>query len=109
MLHFRAGALAVCIFVIAYFYTTPSLSGAVYHYSERVFVYLSQVLFNPWFARILLSSILSAVMSPLSCQLLVSRSHDELTSKLAGTACQLAEVRSYSLQLYWEQRKCELS
>ncbi|STD49373.1 Propionate transporter [Edwardsiella tarda] len=41
---------------------------------ERVFISLSKLLFNPWIAGILLSAILAAVMSTLSCQLLVSAS-----------------------------------
>ncbi len=35
---------------------------------------LTSILFNPWIAGILLSAILAAVMSTLSCQLLVSAS-----------------------------------
>jgi len=38
---------------------------------ERVFMELAIILFNPWLAGILLSAILAAVMSILSCQLLV--------------------------------------
>jgi sodium/proline symporter len=42
--------------------------------AERVFIELSQQLFNPWIAGILLSAILAAVMSTLSAQLLVCSS-----------------------------------
>lgn len=42
--------------------------------AERVFIELAQILFNPWIAGILLSAILAAVMSTLSCQLLVCSS-----------------------------------
>ncbi len=42
--------------------------------AERVFIALAQLLFNPWIAGILLSAILAAVMSTLSCQLLVCSS-----------------------------------
>lgn len=42
--------------------------------SERVFIELAQILFNPWIAGVLLSAILAAVMSTLSCQLLVCSS-----------------------------------
>ena len=41
---------------------------------ERVFIVLSQVLFNPWIGGILMAAILAAVMSTLSCQLLVCSS-----------------------------------
>ncbi len=39
-----------------------------------MFIELAQVLFNPWVAGVLLSAILAAVMSTLSCQLLVCSS-----------------------------------
>jgi sodium/proline symporter len=39
-----------------------------------VFIELAMILFNPWVAGILLSAILAAVMSTLSCQLLVCSS-----------------------------------
>ena len=41
---------------------------------ERIFIVLSQILFNPWIGGILMSAILAAVMSTLSCQLLVCSS-----------------------------------
>ena len=41
---------------------------------ERIFIALSTLLFNPWIAGIILSAILAAVMSTLSCQLLVCSS-----------------------------------
>jgi sodium/proline symporter len=41
---------------------------------ERVFIVLSNLLFNPWVAGVLLSAILAAIMSTLSCQLLVCSS-----------------------------------
>ncbi len=41
---------------------------------ERVFIELAKILFNPWVAGVLLSAILAAVMSTLSCQLLVCSS-----------------------------------
>ena len=54
--------------------TTRQLAGAVNQNAERVFIELAQILFNPWIAGILLSAILAAVMSTLSCQLLVCSS-----------------------------------
>lgn len=41
---------------------------------ERIFIMMSQILFNPWVAGILLSAILAAIMSTASSQLLVSSS-----------------------------------
>ena len=41
---------------------------------ERVFIELAKALFNPWIAGVLMSAILAAVMSTLSCQLLVCSS-----------------------------------
>ena len=68
------GAVAVGFFGIAYFANNPSLAGAVGDNSERVFIELTKILFNPWIAGLILSAILAAVMSTLSCQLLVSSS-----------------------------------
>ncbi|MBV4412140.1 sodium/proline symporter PutP [Enterobacteriaceae bacterium YMB-R22] len=69
-----AGAVAVGFFGIAYFSNNPQLAAAVDQNSERVFIELAQLLFNPWIAGVLLSAILAAVMSTLSCQLLVCSS-----------------------------------
>ena len=69
-----AGAVAVGFFGIAYYSNNPGQAGAVNQNAERVFIELAQVLFNPWVAGVLLSAILAAVMSTLSCQLLVCSS-----------------------------------
>ncbi|MBD9397202.1 sodium/proline symporter PutP [Pseudomonas sp. PDM11] len=68
------GAVAVGFFGIAYFANNPTLAGPVSDNSERVFIELTKILFNPWVAGIVLSAILAAVMSTLSCQLLVCSS-----------------------------------
>ena len=68
------GAVAVGYFGIAYFAANPQHGAAVQANHETVFIALSQLLFNPWIAGVLLSAILAAVMSTLSCQLLVSSS-----------------------------------
>ena len=68
------GAVAVGFFGIAYFQANPALAGPVSENPERVFIELAKILFNPWIAGILLSAILAAVMSTLSCQLLVCSS-----------------------------------
>ncbi|MBF7995621.1 sodium/proline symporter PutP [Rahnella laticis] len=69
-----AGTIAVGFFGIAYFSNNPAVAGNVTQNGERVFIELAKILFNPWIAGILLSAILAAVMSTLSCQLLVCSS-----------------------------------
>lgn len=68
------GAMAVGFFGIAYFAANPAASAPVQANPERVFIVLTEQLFNPWIAGVLLSAILAAVMSTLSCQLLVCSS-----------------------------------
>ncbi|WP_026146353.1 sodium/proline symporter PutP [Zestomonas thermotolerans] len=68
------GAVAAGFFGIAYFGSHPELAGPVSQNGERVFIELTKILFNPWIAGIVLSGVLAAVMSTLSCQLLVSSS-----------------------------------
>ena len=68
------GAMATGFFGIAYFAQHPEQAGIVSENHERVFIALSNVLFNPWIAGGLLSAILAAIMSTLSCQLLVCSS-----------------------------------
>ena len=54
--------------VYAYFADSPLEN------SETVFIMFSQVLFNPWVSGFLLAAILSAIMSTVDSQLLVSSS-----------------------------------
>lgn len=68
------GAVAVGYFGIAYFGAKPEDIGALGGKDERIFIGLSTLLFNPWIAGVILSAILAAVMSTLSCQLLVCSS-----------------------------------
>jgi sodium/proline symporter len=68
------GAMACGFFGIAYFAVHPDQAGMVKENSERVFIALAENMFNPWIAGILLSAILAAIMSTLSCQLLVCSS-----------------------------------
>src|SRR5471030_2952246 len=68
------GTVAVGFFGIAYFSAHPELAAPVTENHERVFIELAKLLFNPWIAGVLLSAILAAVMSTLSCQLLVCSS-----------------------------------
>ena len=69
-----AGAMAVGFFANAYFAQNPGQLGQVAGNHERVFIQLATVMFNPWVAGVLLSAILAAIMSTLSCQLLVCSS-----------------------------------
>lgn len=66
-----AGAVGAGFFGIAFFQAHPEFAGKVGTNSELVFMELTQILFNPWVAGIVMAGILSAVMSTLSCQLLV--------------------------------------
>lgn len=67
-----AGAIAVGFFGISYFHTHPELAEIVKKDHEQVFIELTKYLFNPWFGGLLLASIIAAVMSTLSAQLLIS-------------------------------------
>jgi sodium/proline symporter len=69
-----AGAMATGFFGIAWFAANPAVAGPVNANPERVFIALSELLFNPWIAGVLLSAILAAIMSTLSAQLLVCSS-----------------------------------
>ncbi len=68
------GAMAVGFFGIAHYAAHPQDAGPVTANAERVFITLSSQLFNPWVAGVLLSAVLAAIMSTLSCQLLVCSS-----------------------------------
>jgi sodium/proline symporter len=68
------GAVCVGLFGIAYFAAHPDQGAMVRANPERVFIALATMLFNPWVAGVLLSAILAAIMSTLSCQLLVCSS-----------------------------------
>ncbi|MBD1549884.1 sodium/proline symporter PutP [Pseudomonas typographi] len=68
------GTCAAGFFGVAYFTANPHLGDAVAANPERVFMELSRLLFNPWVAGVILSAIFAAVMSTLSCQLLVCSS-----------------------------------
>ncbi|WP_426151536.1 sodium/proline symporter PutP [Pseudomonas sp. DC3000-4b1] len=69
-----AGTSAVGFFGIAYFEAYPDAAMVLKDNPERIFIEITQLLFNPWVAGVLLSAILAAVMSTLSCQLLVCSS-----------------------------------
>lgn len=63
-----AGAVAVGLISI------PMFENLAAGDSEKVFIYMISQLFNPWIGGILLAAILSAIMSTIDSQLLVSSS-----------------------------------
>ncbi|RKL69318.1 sodium/proline symporter PutP [Salipaludibacillus neizhouensis] len=82
------GAMFVGLVGIAYFenFTASPLAD-----EETVFILFTQVLFNPWVSGFLLAAILSAIMSTIDSQLLVSTSaltEDFYKSILRKTASQ---------------------
>ncbi len=70
------GAVAAGFLGFAFFSQIPSWNSAqtVFANKELVFLEATKILFNPWIAGIVLSAVLAAVMSTLSCQLLVCSS-----------------------------------
>lgn len=64
------GSLTVGFFGYAYVIA----NGIALDDSEKIFITLSQLLFNPWIAGFLLAAILAAIMSTIDSQLLVSSS-----------------------------------
>lgn len=64
------GSLSVGFFGLAYVIG----SGTDLADPEKIFITLSQLLFNPWIAGFLLAAILAAIMSTIDSQLLVSSS-----------------------------------
>lgn len=65
-----AGAVAIGITGIGLFTDISQIGGD----SEKIFIYMISKLFNPWVGGILLAAILSAIMSTIDSQLLVSAS-----------------------------------
>jgi len=64
------GSLAVGFFGFVYVIA----EGVDLQDSEKIFITLSQLVFNPWIAGFLLAAILAAIMSTIDSQLLVSSS-----------------------------------
>ncbi|MHB9006454.1 MAG: sodium/proline symporter PutP [Limisphaerales bacterium] len=93
------GAMAAGFLGIAYFSVHAEHAAPVQANREAVFLTLTQVLFNPWIAGVLLSAVLAAVMSTLSCQLLVSSS--ALTEDLYRT---MLRPRASQRELVWTGR-----
>ncbi|QTD45983.1 sodium/proline symporter PutP [Ottowia testudinis] len=94
-----AGAVAVGFIGIPYFAAHPEGAAAVTANSETVFMEIAKQLFNPWVAGMLLAAILAAVMSTLSCQLLVCSS--ALTEDIYRT---FLRPRAGQTELVWVGR-----
>ena len=67
------GSMMTGFFGIAYFSGRPEAIDLASN-SEAVFILLTQVVFNPWFAGFLLAAILAAIMSTIDSQLIISSS-----------------------------------
>ena len=63
------GAVLIGYYGVAFSMRHPEIS---INNPEQIFIIVTQTLFTPWIAGILLSAILAAIMSTLSCQLLVA-------------------------------------
>ena len=64
------GSLAVGFFGFTFVYA----NGVALDDPEKIFIVLTQLIFNPWIAGFLLAAILAAIMSTIDSQLLVSSS-----------------------------------
>ncbi|WP_304207027.1 sodium/proline symporter PutP [Fusobacterium perfoetens] len=64
------GAVAIGITGIGLFTDVSKIGGD----SEKIFIYMINMLFNPWVGGVMLAAILSAIMSTIDSQLLVSAS-----------------------------------
>ncbi|MBD5787483.1 sodium/proline symporter PutP [Cellulosimicrobium terreum] len=71
MLISTAGAVATALIGIAYFANDPAI---VLDDPETVFLLLSQILFHPFVAGLVLAAVLAAIMSTMSSQLVVCSS-----------------------------------
>ncbi|MEG0068395.1 sodium/proline symporter PutP [Cetobacterium sp.] len=62
------GAISVGLLGIPMFATASSLGGD----AEKIFIFMIKKLFNPWLVGVMLAAVLSAIMSTIDSQLLVS-------------------------------------
>lgn len=92
------GAVAIGITGIAMFKSVSELNGD----AEKVFIYMINVLFNPWISGIFLAAILSAIMSTIDSQLLVS------ASTLTEDFYRYMKKSATEKELLWTGRICIL-
>ncbi len=90
------GAVMVGYYGVAFAAKHPDISV---DNPEQIFIIVTQTLFTPWLAGILLSAILAAVMSTLSCQLLVSS-----TTLTADIYLRLIRKSASQTELVWVGR-----
>ncbi len=67
-------AVAIGMVGVIYFAVYPEQASVVQGNAEMVFIELANKIFNPWWVGVMMAAILAAVMSTLSCQLLVCSS-----------------------------------
>lgn len=67
-------AVAIGMVGVIYFGVYPEQAAVVSQNAEMVFIELANKIFNPWWVGVMMAAILAAVMSTLSCQLLVCSS-----------------------------------
>lgn len=91
-----AGAIAVGLTGISMFATADMMGGD----AERVFIFMIAKLFNPWIGGILLAAILSAIMSTIDSQLLVS------STTLTEDFYKYIKKDSTDRELMWVGRIC---
>ena len=96
MIFCLTGAVMVGYYGVAFAAKHPEISV---NNPEQIFIIVTQTLFSPWIAGILLSAILAAVMSTLSCQLLVSS-----TTLTADFYCRLIRPHASQSELIWVGR-----
>lgn len=96
MIFCLTGAVMVGYYGVAFAAKHPEITV---NNPEQIFIIVTQCLFSPWIAGILLSAILAAVMSTLSCQLLVSS-----TTLTADFYCRLIRPHASQGELIWVGR-----
>lgn len=88
------GAVGVGLIGQRWSLTHTELATRVMNNPETIFLVLARELFHPWVAGVLLAAILAAVMSTLSCQLLICSSAltEDLYRKLLRRAASQREL-----------------
>ncbi len=90
------GAVLVGYYGVAFAAKHPEVTVAN---PEQIFIIVTQSLFTPWIAGILLSAILAAIMSTLSCQLLVAS-----TTLTADFYARFVRPQASQYELVWVGR-----
>ena len=96
MIFCLTGAVLVGYYGVAFAAKHPDISV---DNPEQIFIIVTQSLFTPWIAGILLSAILAAIMSTLSCQLLVAS-----TTLTADFYARFVRPQASQTELVWVGR-----